>query len=234
MIYFDNAATSFPKPPGVEKAVSGAIRQLGGNPGRGGHLMAMKAAQEVYKARKIAAEMFGMEKEENVIFTLNCTHALNLVIYGVLQKGDHVVISDLEHNSVWRPLCDLKKRGVIELTVVKTSLSDPFKTLSAFDRAITFRTKLVICTHASNVTGTVLPIAAIAELAHSRGAMIAVDAAQSAGMLEISMKKMGLDFVCMPGHKGLYGPSGTGMLLIGCDYPIVPLMQGGTGSLSRQ
>ena len=234
MIYFDNAATSYPKPPCVVRAVARALTELGGNPGRGGHTMAMKAAEEVYKARKMAAELFGLKSEEKVVFTQNCTHALNLVIYGVLRQGDRVVISDLEHNSVLRPLRHLESRGVIKLAVAQTSLTDPALTLEAFEKAITPGTKLVVCTHASNVTGTVLPIAEIAGVAHRSNALFAVDGAQSAGMLEIDMERMQIDFLCLPGHKGLYGPSGTGMLLIGRNYDLEPLIRGGTGSLSQQ
>ena len=234
MIYFDNGATTYPKPPRVAFAVSNAISNLGGNPGRGGHPMAMQAAQEVYNVRKMAAELFGLDAPENVIFTQNCSHALNLVVYGLLQKGDRVVISDLEHNSVYRPLAWLAKQGIIELEIVETSLVDPWQTLESFEKALQKKTALVLCTHASNVTGTVLPIKAISQLAHQRGALFAVDGAQSAGILEIDMKDMGIDFLCVPGHKGLYGPSGTGMMLCGCDSLLEPMMRGGTGSLSAQ
>lgn len=234
MIYFDNAATSFPKPRHVAHAVYSAFSYLGGNPGRGGHSMAMQTAQAVYDVRKRASELFDLGLPENVIFTQNCTHALNLLVYGLLQKGDRVVISDLEHNSVYRPLAWLKNKGVIELEIVETSLFDQERTLENFKEALRKKTKLVLCTHASNVTGTVMPIGGIAKLARQTGALMAVDAAQSAGILEISMKKMGIDYLCVPGHKGLYGPSGTGMLLCGNDNMLEPLMKGGTGSLSRQ
>ena len=233
MIYFDNAATSFPKPRCVVKAVTDSLVSLGGNPGRGGHTMAINAAKAVYKARKTAAELFCLTAEENVVFTQNCTHALNLVIYGVLEQGDRVVISDLEHNSVWRPLCSLESKGLIELVVAETSLDNPAHTVASFERAITPETKLVICTHASNVTGTVLPIKEIAAVAHKNNAMFAVDGAQSAGMVELDMTAMQIDFLCLPGHKGLYGPAGTGMLLIGNSCLLEPLMKGGTGSLSQ-
>ena len=234
MIYFDNAATSYPKPSSVVEEVKRSLAALGGNPGRGGHAMAMKAAEAVYRARKTATELFGLGTEENVVFTQNCTHALNLVIYGLLEQGDRVVISDLEHNSVLRPLFDLKNRGIIELAVAETNLTDFDLTLEAFEKAVTNKTKLVICTHASNVTGTVLPIKEIAEIAHRKHALFAVDGAQSAGMIDIDMKDMQIDFLCLPGHKGLYGPSGTGMLLIGCEQSLKPLIRGGTGSLSQQ
>lgn len=234
MIYFDNAATSYPKPASVVEEVRRSLVHLGGNPGRGGHEMAMKAAEAVYRARKTASELFGLGAEENVVFTQNCTHALNLVIYGLLEQGDRVVISDLEHNSVLRPLCDLESRGVIELVVAETPLNDPLLTVDSFEQAVTNNTKLVICSHASNVTGTVLPIKEIAKVAHRKNALFAVDGAQSAGMVEIDMTEMQIDFLCLPGHKGLYGPSGTGMLLVGCDQRLEPLMKGGTGSLSQQ
>jgi len=234
MIYFDNAATSYPKPASVIESVRKSLIYLGGNPGRGGHAMAMKAAEEMFLARKTAAELFAVKDVENVVFTQNCTHALNLVVFGLLKQGDRVVISDLEHNSVWRPLSYLEKRGEIKLVVAQTSLTDPTKTVEAFDKAVTQDTKLVICTHASNVTGTVLPIKEIGEIAHMRGAVFAVDGAQSAGMVNLSVDEMQIDFLCLPGHKGLYGPSGTGMLLVGCGNLLEPLMKGGTGSLSLQ
>jgi len=234
MIYFDNAATTYPKPFRVGCAVSDAILKLGGNPGRGGHSMAIKAAQEVYNVRNLASELFGLEAPENVIFTQNCSHALNLVVYGLLQKGDRVVISDLEHNSVYRPLAWLEKQGMIELEIVETSLGDPWETLASFEKALQKKTTLVMCTHASNVTGTVLPIKAIGQLAHQRGSHFAVDGAQSAGILEINMKDMEIDYLCVPGHKGLYGPSGTGMLLCAGERLLEPMMKGGTGSLSAQ
>ena len=233
MIYFDHAATSYPKPAAVAYAVQHCLTHMGGNPGRGGHAMAMQAAEAVYRVRQKAARMFGLS-EEQVIFTANCTHALNLLLFGLLKPGDRVVISDLEHNSVWRPLRMLEERGVIRLTVAETSLSDPGETLASFAKAIVPGTRLVLCTHASNVTGTVLPIAEIGRLAHQSGALMAVDAAQTAGMLPLNLRQMELDFVCMPGHKGLYGPSGTGLLLIGCDELLEPLQWGGTGSLSAK
>lgn len=231
MIYFDNAATSFPKPPQVARAVGWAVERLGGNPGRGGHALAMRAAEEVYRVRKSAAALFAAPGPENVVFTQNCTHALNLLLFGLLEPGDHVVISDLEHNSVWRPLCYLQSRGVVHLTVAETCPEDPAATLAAFDRAITPGTRLVLCTHSSNVTGWVLPVEQIARLAHRRGALAAVDGAQSAGVLPLGVDGS-IDYLCLAGHKGLYGPAGTGLLVAG-DGPLLrPLLRGGTGSLS--
>ncbi|MBR5558710.1 MAG: aminotransferase class V-fold PLP-dependent enzyme [Oscillospiraceae bacterium] len=234
MIYFDNAATSWPKPQTVIHAVNQSFQSFGGNPGRGGYPMAMKTAEMVYKTRKTASELFSMDKPENVVFTQNCTHALNLLLYGLLRKGDKVVISDLEHNSVVRPLMDMEKKGLVEVKVIETSLEDHHETVKRFAEAIDEKTKLVLCTHASNVAGVVLPIKEIGEHAHKCGVYFAVDGAQSAGMIPINMKEMNIDFLCVPGHKGLYGPSGTGMLLINCDVMIDPLLKGGTGSLSNQ
>ncbi len=233
MIYFDNAATSYPKPPQVVRAQQTALTKLGGNPGRGGHTMAAAAAGEIFRVRAQAAKLFGLSKPENVIFTANCTGALNLLTFGLLRAGDHVVTSDLEHNSVLRPLHELQERGIITFSIAETSLHDPAQTVRAFERCMKSNTRLILCTHASNVTGTVLPIEELAGLAHSRGALIGIDAAQSSGVLDIHMDNMELDFVCVPGHKGLYGPTGTGMLLIRWDgEQLKPFMYGGTGSLS--
>ena len=234
MIYFDNAATSWPKPQSVVQAMSRSLQLFGGNPGRGGYEMAMQTAQMVYNTRKTASELFFMNQPENIVFTQNCTHALNLLIYGLLKKGDRVVISDLEHNSVVRPLYDLKNKEIITVEIAETSLEDPRQTVQAFAEKIDNKTRLVICTNASNVTGTILPIKEIGEIAHAHGALFAVDGAQAAGMIPIDMSQMGIDFLCVPGHKGLYGPTGTGMLLVRSNEMLEPLMKGGTGSLSQQ
>lgn len=233
MIYFDNAATSYPKPESVIHGVNRAMRQYGANPGRSGHTMSMKTAEKIYECRKNVAELFGANEEE-VVFTSNCTSALNTAIKGVLSQGDHVIISDLEHNSVLRPVHALAERGVITYSVATVSEGDFNKTLEAFERLIRPETRLIACTHGSNLNGVILPIRQIGALCRKRGILFLVDAAQSAGVIPINMGTHFIDFLCMPGHKGLYGPSGTGVLIAARGDLIRPLMEGGTGSLSLE
>lgn len=231
MIYLDNAATTWPKPVSVETAMTTALRQYGANPGRGGHRMSIDTAEQVYACREKLAETFGLDDPSRVVFTCNCTASLNAVIKGLLSDGDHAVISDLEHNSVLRPLTALASRG-ITYTVAKVYDYDASRTVESFRRAIQNNTKLVLCTHASNVFGTVLPIREIGQLARAYGIPFAVDAAQSAGVIPIDMEADGIDYLCMPGHKGLYGPMGTGVLLCRDSRCLHTLVEGGTGSES--
>ncbi len=225
--YFDNAATTRPKPACVGDAMARALIACG-NPGRGGHVYAMNAARVMWETRELAAEFFGLENPENVIFTLNCTESINTVLRGALKKGEHVLVSDVEHNAVMRPLHEWR----IPHTVVRTVPGDDAATVAAFAAAIRPHTRLILCTHASNVTGQILPIRAIGELARRHGLALAVDAAQTAGVLPVHMLDDHVDFLCMPGHKGLYGPSGTGLLLSSQNLPLTPLKVGGTGSQS--
>ena len=231
MIYLDNAATTAPKPPSVITAVENAMRRYNANPGRSGHAASVTAAQKIYSVRSRIAAFFGLSQEENVVFTANCTAALNTVIRGVLQKGDHVILSSLEHNAVLRPLESLSRQGIISYSVAPVG-DTAEETIDAFRNALNSRTRMIICTHASNVFGTVLPVRRLCALAHSYGVLFCLDAAQSAGVLPIHMGEDGFDYVCCPGHKGLYGPMGTGLLLIGCDTIPRPLTEGGTGSAS--
>lgn len=233
MIYLDNAATTWPKPLAVRNAVSRALVSYGANPGRGGHRMAMETAKKVYACRETAAELFGLDDPVRVIFTSNCTMGLNMVIKGVLSNGGHAVISDMEHNSVVRPLEALAKYGVT-YDQAKVCEFDNAQTVRNFKQCIRHNTRLILCTHASNVFGNVLPIREIGEVAHQANILFAVDAAQSAGLLPINMKRDNIDFLCMPGHKGLYGPMGTGMLLCQSAYPLHTLLEGGTGSRSLE
>jgi len=230
MIYLDNSATSFPKPQTVNAACARAVR-LYANPGRGGHSLSIGASGEIYSARKVVSEFFNAEGAERVIFTLNCTSAVNTVIKGILKSGDHVVVSELEHNSVMRPLERLKNTG-ISSTAVKVYPCDDEKTIASFRAAINQRTRMIICTQASNVWGIRLPVERLSALAHEYGLFILVDAAQSAGVVPIDMQKNGIDFLCTAGHKGLYGPMGTGILIVGCDTVPESLIEGGTGSSS--
>ncbi len=233
MIYFDNAATSFPKPPGVLTAMHSAMLHYGANPGRGGHDMSIRTAQAVYQVRESAANLFGMTNPDNVIFTTNCTHSLNTVIQGVLNPGDHVILSDLEHNSVTRPVYRLSRQGVT-FDVAQTVPGDDSQTLAAFAKLIRGNTRLIICTHGSNAFGVRLPVRQLAEMARRAGVLMLVDAAQTAGVLDLSAVEDGFDYLCAPGHKGLYGPSGTGLMVINSTVMPRPLMQGGTGSFSYE
>ena len=232
-IYFDNAATTNPKPRAVGAAMQEALRRYGANPGRAGHRMSLETAAAVYRVREEVAALFGMPDPERVIFTLNCTHSLDLILHGLIRPGDHVVISDLEHNSVWRPVWYLAQAGA-EYTIAKVYECDDDRTVESFRQAIRPNTKLVICTHGSNTFGIKLPIERIAQVAHAAGALFAVDAAQTAGTVPIDVQKMGIDLLAAPGHKGLYGPTGTGILLVAGEVSLRPLMQGGTGSLSLE
>lgn len=205
MIYFDNSATTYPKPLQVSNAIFHAMKKYGANPGRSGHTMSRKSGEELERCRKTAALMFGAQKSSNVVFTLNCTQALNMVIKGILKPGDHVVTSCIEHNAVMRPLNKLENIGVT-YTAAKVYPGDNEKTLDSFRKAMTSKTVLIACTHASNVWGIRLPIERIAALGKIYGVPLLVDSAQSAGLLPIDVQKMGIDFLCLAGHKGLYAP----------------------------
>ena len=233
MIYLDNSATTYPKPPQVRQAVARALGELGANPGRGGYPMSQRTAQAVYRCRSLAAEFFGAPGPECVIFQPSCTQALNLVLKGALKQGDHVVVSDLEHNAVMRPLTALSARGVT-YTLAKTVPGDNDATLDAFRQAMGPRTKLVVCTQASNVFGFRLPVERVAALCHQYGAKLCVDAAQSAGLVPIHLQRDGIDYLCCAGHKGLYGPMGVGLLVLRDPADsLAPLVEGGTGTQSR-
>ena len=225
MIYLDNAATTFIKPQGVYAAVSHAMRELA-SPGRGGHEAAMKAAEISYRCREKAAQLFNVPEPENVVFTFNATHALNTAIRSLASGGGRVVVSGYEHNSVMRPLYDVGAKTVI----ARSELFDEKGTLEAFYRSITNDTELVVVNHVSNVFGFILPVYEISEMCRKKGVPLIVDASQSAGVLPVDFKRLGARFVAMPGHKGLYGPQGTGLLLCG-EVPRI-FMSGGTGSAS--
>lgn len=232
MIYFDNGATTFPKPRSVVNAVERTLRCYGANPGRSGHNMSVKASEIVYNCRENVAKLFNAESPEKIIFTLNCTAALNYVIKGLLKEGDHAVISSLEHNAVVRPLEHLKDKGV-EYSIADYSPDDE-QTIDNFRHAIRPNTKLVICTHASNVFGVRLPVERIGALCRIHGVLFCVDAAQTAGVVPISLKDNCIDYLCTAGHKGLYGPMGTGILAVNSEILPESIIQGGTGSFSSQ
>lgn len=228
MIYFDAAATTFQKPPSVRQAVLQAMETLS-SPGRGNYQSAALAAETLYTCREELSALFGVEDPENIVFTSNATHALNIAIRSLVPPGGRVVISGYEHNAVTRPLHAVPN---LQIHVVNTPLFDQQAMLRGFQDLITEGTDAVICTHVSNVFGYILPIAEIAQLCHERGVPLIVDASQSAGSIPIHMGELGAAFIAMPGHKGLYGPQGTGVLL--CGQEGKPLLYGGTGSNSRE
>lgn len=231
MIYFDNAATTYPKPPAVIAAMSRALVRYGANPGRAGHAMSLETADAVYAAREKCAEFFGAEPE-NTVFMPNCTFALNTAIKGVLTENSHVVTSDIEHNAVLRPLYALSGSMGVSYSFAETS-DDDEETAANFERLINRRTKAVICTLAGNVTGRILPVARIGEICRKKGICFIVDAAQGAGVLPIKLGG-GVNIICAAGHKGLYGPMGTGLLVTDGSFRLRTLVEGGTGSLSKE
>lgn len=222
MIYLDNAATTLIKPQAVSRAMVKAMNTMA-SPGRGSHRPAMLAADLLYKCRCLAAELFGAGSPEQVVFTMNATHGLNIAINSLLRPGMSVLISGAEHNSVTRPL----KAGKANILVAKAPLFDPKAQIDAFKRRID-QAELVVCTHVSNVFGAVMPIEEIAESCRSRHIPLIIDASQSAGVLPIDLQSLGAAFIAMPGHKGLFGPQGTGLLL--CHEAGRPLLYGGSGS----
>lgn len=230
MIYLDNSATTFPKPQIVKRAVLSGMEHSA-NPGRSGHELSLKAAEMIYRARRKTADFFGLEDDTKVIFTLNCTSALNIVMKGILKPGDHVIVSNLEHNAVMRPLEKLHENGVT-YSKAEVFAEDDEKTIASFRREMNSKTKMIICTHASNVWGIRLPIERLCALAHEYGLLFMADTAQSAGVIEINMKKYEYDFICSAGHKGLYGPMGTGILAMSGRVMPDTLTEGGTGSHS--
>lgn len=229
MIYLDNGATSFPKPLSVRQNVDISLKKFSANPGRSGHSLSLRAAKEIFECRKRLKELFNVHSEEEIIFTENCTMALNTVIFGLLSEGDHVLISSMEHNSVTRPLESLKEKGVTYSTFDYSY--DDNETVDNVRNLIKPETKLVICTHASNVFGFRFPIERICALCHAYGILFCVDSAQSAGVFDIDVGTNQYDFVCMSGHKSLYGPMGTGVLILN-NRNLKPLLYGGTGTES--
>lgn len=231
MIYLDGAATTLQKPAAVHRAVLRALDTCA-NPGRSGHRPAMQAADIVYNCRQAAADFFHLDHPERVIFTQNATHALNLAIKALLHKGGHAVISGYEHNSVVRPLAAMKAKGVT-YTVARSPLFDREGAYDAILEALREDTRCVILNHVSNVFGFQLPLEQVDALCTRRGIPLVVDASQSAGVLPLDVSRLcGTAFVCMPGHKSLYGPQGTGILLCCKDVEPYSLIQGGTGSFS--
>jgi len=231
LIYLDNAATSWPKPSVVWPAMDHCFHHLGANPGRSGHQMALDAGRIIYETRELLAKLFHINNPLQIIFTLNATEALNLALKGLLKPGDHVITSSMEHNSVTRPLHVLSHRGV-EVTKVKASIEGFIKVEDVVSQ-LKENTKALVITHASNVTGALMPIEELGQWARAKGLKFIVDAAQTAGVYEIDVEKMKIDLLAFPGHKSLYGPQGTGGLYIREGVVLDPLKEGGTGSNSE-
>jgi cysteine desulfurase family protein len=228
MIYLDNAATSWPKPPAVVQAVCRALEAVGGNPGRTNHRLSFGAVETIQECRENLARLFHVANPLRICFTANATEALNLALKGLLSAGDHVICSSLEHNSVWRPLVRLKENGV----EVSMAAPSPSGTVSAaaISAQLRHNTRLIAIIHASNVSGAITPVAEIGSLAHERGISLLLDAAQTAGAIPIDVEAMHVDLLAFPGHKSLLGPQGTGGLYVSEAVQLLPLKEGGTGS----
>lgn len=233
MIYLDNAATTFPKPLPVIEEVRRCMLTYAGNPGRGAHMLSLMAAERVYECRELLARLFGAVDVDRVFFTPNTTYGINAVIKGILKRGDHVIISDMEHNAVFRPIYKLAALGEIEYDVFDTYTCQHGQTPEGICRSILElikpNTKMVFCVHGSNICSELLPISEIGKLCKRLGIFFAVDGAQSAGHVPIDIEKMNIDALCLPGHKGLYGPQGIGAVILGRDIVLDTLTEGGNG-----
>jgi cysteine desulfurase family protein len=234
MIYLDNAATSWPKPPQVKEAMNRFMEEIGANPGRSGHSLSIEAARILYEARESLATLFHVKDPLRIILTLNATEAINLALNGLLKPGHHVITSSMEHNSVMRPLRNLEKKGIVVSVIpcTREGWLDP----GEVRKGIRSDTKMIVLNHASNVTGSLLPIEEVGLIAKKHLLLFLVDAAQTAGAYPIHMEKAGIDLLAFTGHKSLYGPQGTGGLVIGeriQEKEMIPLKQGGTGSRSE-
>lgn len=227
MIYLDNAATTFPKPPCVTEEITKCLKKYCGNPGRSSHKLSIKSAEKIYEVRELLAEMFDCEAE-NIVFTYNTTYALNIAIKSLLRYSTHVLISDIEHNSVLRPVNELCKQKLCTYDIFSTRGSTE-EILKSIKEAIKKETSMLVCTHVSNVGERTLPIKEIGELCHKNNITFIVDGAQSAGLHNISVKKMNIDALCVPAHKGLYGPQGVGFIAFNSDKVGRSVFEGGTG-----
>lgn len=238
MIYLDNAATTFPKPLAVSKEVFRCMSEYCGNSGRSGHALSLAAANKIFECRSELASLFGVCDPSRIIFTQNATHALNIVIKGLLHEGDHVIISDIEHNSVLRPIQRLADKNIITYDVFKSRICEerrsPTLICAEIARLVKRNTRLVICNHSSNICSASLPIAEIGAFCRRHGIFFAVDASQSAGALPIDVVKMNIDALCAPGHKALYGPQGSGFVILGEKTELETLIEGGSGTNSLE
>lgn len=231
MIYLDNGATSFPKPRSVYEEMIKCVRDYCANPGRGAHDMSIRCDMEIYECRERIAKLFNIDNPLNVIFTANATDGLNIAIQGVLEKGDHIITSYLEHNSVLRPIKQKERQGV-EVSLLKGD-KDGLLSVDEIEKEIKSNTKAIIINHGSNVIGTIQDIKAIGDLARRNNINFIVDGAQTAGTIEIDIDKYNIDLLAVPGHKGLLGPQGTGALIINKNVALKELKYGGTGSQSH-
>ncbi len=228
MIYLDNGATSYPKPKNVILSTVDALDNYSFNSGRGGYSASVKAAENIYKVREKVSDMFNFEPQ-NISFTSNCTEALNKAIKGVVKKGDHVIISSLEHNAVFRVVYKLYKDGIIDYDIADFSF-DNDETVNNFEKLINDKTSLIVCMAASNVFGVIFPIRRIGEIAKKHGITFIVDGAQGAGIIPLDSKKDNFDILCAPGHKCLYGSMGTGFIAVKEGVELNTILEGGTGS----
>ncbi|PWW37831.1 cysteine desulfurase family protein [Paenibacillus pabuli] len=232
VIYLDHAATSWPKPPAVGEAMMKALDVAGANPGRGSHRMAVQASRVVFGARKAISTLLGVRNANDIAMGSNTTEALNLAIQGWLREGDHVIATMAEHNSVRRPLEYMRRSRNVEVDYVPVNAAGQID-LVQFARLFRSNTRLVVCTHSSNLLGSILPIGEIALMCQKHQVTFLVDAAQSAGIIPVDVKQLGIDMLAFPGHKGLLGPQGTGGLYIAPELDVQPLLHGGTGSQSE-
>jgi cysteine desulfurase family protein len=234
VVYFDNAATSFPKPQPVIDAVMEYMTAIGANPGRSGHPLSVNAGEVVFSARQAIASLLSVRNPLRVIFCLNATEALNLAISGLTNTGDHLITTSMEHNSSIRPLKELERSGKITLTIVPCSRNGVVE-IDELEKHITASTRIMVINHASNVTGTVQPLRSIGALCRQKNIILIADCAQSAGIIPLNMQQDNVDLLAFSGHKGLYGPTGTGGLVMADDFDFSrmrPLKYGGTGSAS--
>ena len=235
LIYLDNAATSFPKPSRVYDEVDLCIKTYCGNPGRSGHPLAMRASEKIFECRELLSAFFGSKSPENVIFTQNATYALNMAIKGLIKRGDHVLISDMEHNSVFRPIAAAAKSGFIDYNIFPTVRNGRSMSSDEIRRGILAlirpgRTKLLVCAHIPNISSSVRPISMIGDLCRRNGIVFVCDAAQSAGHIPINVNASKIDVLCAPAHKGLFGIQGCGFMLLGDNCPTLStLIEGGNG-----
>lgn len=232
IVYLDHAATSWPKPPEVLEAMRVSMEEAAANPGRGSHAMAVKASRVLYGTRRTLAALFGVKNPNDIVLTSNTTEALNLAIKGYLREGDHVIATMIEHNSVRRPLEYLKRTRGVQVDYVAVNEKGELG-LREVEAAFRSNTRLIVCSHSSNLLGSIVPLEELGALAKKKGAVLLVDAAQSAGVLDIHVEDMNIGMLAFPGHKGLLGPQGTGGLYLSPDIDLEPLLHGGTGSQSE-
>ncbi len=234
MIYLDNAATSFPKPESVYSECSRCMREYCGNPGRGSHFMARAASEKLFEIREKLATVFNAPSPENVVFTLNTTYALNIAIKSIVKKGDGILISDLEHNSVFRSVNAVCVEKGAKYDVFKTYFGSADGIIKELNEKIRPETKLVVCLHASNICGTVLPLEQIGLFCRKHGLYFIVDAAQSAGIFDIDIKRCGINALCLPAHKGFLGPQGIAAVIFNGDMEnLSTIIEGGSGINSQ-